>query len=232
MSSTRRSGASRRGRADTSAPRGGAAGVSAPANRRASAGLTWLAAALVALGGLAAGPALAQADLDARPAPQSISEMPLDLLFDRLAASRSERSARPYEAEILRRFHRSGSDTADLLLSWSAQAVNDKEYGAALDLLDRLIILKPDFAEAWNKRATVHFMTEQFGKAVSDLRQTLALEPRHFGALSGLGVILREVGRDQGAIAALRQALEIHPHLDDARELLEKLEAKEAGHDI
>lgn len=158
--------------------------------------------------------------------------MPKDLLFDRLAASRSRRAARPFESELLRRFHDSGSDTADLLLSWAAEAINDKAYGTALDLLDRIIMLRPDFAEAWNKRATVHFMNEQYGKALSDIERTLALEPRHFGALSGLAVILREIDKPATAIIALRQALEVHPHLEDAKELLEKLEAKEAGHDI
>lgn len=226
MSSTRLSGASRRGRAEPRAARR-RAGV-----RLRAAGLSWLAGVLLMAGGLLAGPAAAQSSEDERPAPRSAVDMPMDLLFDRLAASPSRRAATPFEAEILRRFHNSGSDTADLLLKWSAEAVNDKEYGVALDLLDRLIILQPDFAEAWNKRATVHFVNEDFGKALSDLRRTLALEPRHFGALSGLGVILREVDRTETAIAVLRQALAVHPHMEDAKELLDKLEAQQAGHDI
>jgi tetratricopeptide (TPR) repeat protein len=198
-----------------------------------SGGVRWFAAVLLLAGGLlaAVGPGAAQPSEGERSRPQSIAEMPMDLLFERLAASPSRPAARPYEAEILRRFHRSGSDTADLLLRWAAEALADKEYGVALDLLDRLIILEPSFAEAWNRRATVHFMTEQYGKALSDIRRTLVLQPKHFGALAGLGVILGEVGRTQTAIAALRQALAIHPHLKDAEELLKKLEAKEAGQD-
>ena len=218
MSSTRRSGASRLGKAE----------------RPSAGGLSFFAAVLLLAGSLVAGSAWAQpADGEPRPPQsQSVTDMPIDLLFDRLAASPSPRAARPYEAEILRRFHQSGSDTADLLLGWSAQAVDEKEYAAALDILDRLILLYPDFAEAWNKRATVHFMTDQYGKALSDIRRTLLLEPRHFGALSGLGVILREIGRTDTAIEALRGALAVHPHLDSAKELLDKLEAQEAGHEI
>ncbi|HEX2256813.1 MAG TPA: tetratricopeptide repeat protein [Afifellaceae bacterium] len=181
--------------------------------------------------GLAA-PALAQTAPSERPAPQSLAELPMDGLFAGLAASPGDRAAKRFEAEIVRRFHRSGSDTADLLLSWADRALKEKEYGPALDLLDRIVLLRPEFAEAWNKRATIHFLRKDFGKALADIERTLRLEPRHFGALSGLAVILREVGRTETAMSALRQALEIHPHLEDARDLLEKLEAGEAGRDI
>lgn len=182
--------------------------------------------------GIVATPAAGQTSQGERAAPPSIAEMATDSLFAGLAASPSRPAARAFEAEIVRRFHRSGSDTADLLLSWAGQAMKEKEYGTALDLLDRVIILQPGFAEAWNKRATVHFMRKQFGKALADLERALALEPRHFGALSGLAVILRDVGRTETAVTALLQALAIHPHLEDARELLEKLQASDAGHDI
>jgi len=182
--------------------------------------------------GLLAGPAVAQSALGDRPALPRLAEMPMDSLFDGLAASPSRPAARPFEAEILRRFHRSGSDTADLLLGWAGEALEENEYAAALDILDRIILLEPDFAEAWNKRATIHFLRKEFGKALSDLERTLVLEPRHFGALSGLAVILREIGRTETAMTALRRALAIHPHLEDARELLEKLEASDVGRDI
>lgn len=210
----------------------GAATSGAIGGRRCAARLTLCATILLLAGGLLTSPAAAQAAEGERTQPPRIVEMPTEALFDALAASSNRQGARPYEAEILRRFHRSGSDTADLLLSWAAEAIRDKEYGTALDLLDRIIILQPQFAEAWNKRATVHFMTEQFGKAISDIERTLALEPRHFGALSGLGVILREVDRPQRAMDVLRQALAIHPHLEEARKLLERLESRRAGRDI
>jgi tetratricopeptide (TPR) repeat protein len=189
-----------------------------------------LAIALAA--GLLAGPVAAQTAPAERAAPQSLADLPMEGLFEGLARSPSAHAAKRFEAEILRRLHRSGSDTADLLVSWAAKALEEREFGTALDLLDRVVILMPEFAEAWNKRATAHFMRKDFGKALADIERTLALEPRHFGALSGLAVILREIGRDETALTALRQALAIHPHLDDARDLLDKLEAREAGRGI
>jgi tetratricopeptide (TPR) repeat protein len=233
MSSTRRSGVSRRGKAEQPVTWRDAAESKPVAVRLCASGASCLIAVFLLAGGLLAGmgAGIAQPFEGERSSPQSIAEMPMDLLFDRLAASPSRPAARPYEAEILRRFHRSGSDTADLLLNWATEALADKEYSIALDLLDRLIILQPNFAEAWNQRATVHFMTDQYGKALSDIRRTLVLQPKHFGALAGLGVILDEIGRTQTAIEALRKALTIHPHMKNAEELLEKLEAKEAGQD-
>jgi tetratricopeptide (TPR) repeat protein len=193
--------------------------------------IRFLAVFLLAAGMLA-GPAAGQSADSERATPKRVADMPTDQLFAGLAASPTRSAARPFEQEIMRRLHRSGSDTADLLLRWADEAIKEKEYGTALDLLDRTIILRPEFAEAWNKRATAHFMRKEFGKALADLERTLLLEPRHFGALSGLGVILREIGRSETAASALRQALALHPHLEDAKNLLERLEARDTGHDI
>ena len=130
---------------------------------------------------------------------------------------------------MLERFHESGSDTADLLLSWAVKAMEDKDYPEALDILDQLIVLKPDFAEGWNKRATVHYLADDYASSVADIRQTLALQPRHFGALSGLGMILQETGQKEQAIVVLRKALAINPQLDKIKEAVERLEKETAG---
>ena len=130
---------------------------------------------------------------------------------------------------MLERFHESGSDTADLLLSWAVKAMEDKDYPEALDILDQVIVLKPDFAEGWNKRATVHYLADDYASSVADIRQTLALQPRHFGALSGLGMILQETGQKEQAIVVLRKALAINPQLDKIKEAVERLEKETAG---
>ena len=80
-----------------------------------------------------------------------------------------------------------------------------------------MIELKPDYTEAWNRRATLYFLQKDYGHALADIREVLAREPRHFGALSGLGLILQEIGDDKHALEAYRRALAIDPHLEQHR---------------
>lgn len=161
-----------------------------------------------------------------------IAELSLDDLFARLPENADSPAGERIEQEILRRFSRSGSATADLLMSWAEDAISESDYTLALDLLDQIIVIKPDFAEAWNKRATVYYMVDDYGASLADIRQTLALEPRHFGALAGFGLILEAIDRKSEAIRVLKRALEINPRLDQVRETLEKLEKETAGEDI
>ena len=163
---------------------------------------------------------------------ERMASLSLDELFTRLGSTDAPAAAKAYEAEIQKRFHQSGSDTADLLLSWAIEAMNGDDNALALDVLDQLVLLKPDFAEAWNKRATVYFAMKDFGGSLSDIRRTLALEPRHFGALSGLAIILEDLGHEDEALSAYRRALELNPQMDSVREALQKLEAKAAARAI
>jgi len=190
--------------------------------------LAFMASAIAPLAGMAA----ALDDETDDKSQISLPSLPLNQLFDELAKSADATHAGAYEVEILKRLHSSGSATTDLLLGWAMDAMNKQRYGAALDILDQVILLDPDFVEGWNKRATVHFLVKDYGKSIADIQQTLALEPRHFGALSGLGMILRDIGDDRQAIEAFRKALAVHPQLENAREALETLEAKVAGEDI
>jgi tetratricopeptide (TPR) repeat protein len=182
---------------------------------------------------LTAGPALAQPEpRDEILTAQAIAELTLDELFAKLPDNSGKRAGRLIEAEILQRFEKSGSDTTDLLMSWANQAIAEKTYPLALDILDQVVILQPAYAEAWNKRATVHFLLDDYGSSLGDIRQTLALEPRHFGALSGLGLIFEAMDRNEEAIRAFKRALEVNPQLDKVRESLERLEKETAGDDI
>jgi tetratricopeptide (TPR) repeat protein len=156
----------------------------------------------------------------------------LDALFQTLRSTKDKDEAKSAETRILALWLDSGSDTIDLLMNWVIGAIEDKDYAAALDLLDRVTSMKPDYAEGWNKRASVYFLLDDYSKSASDIRRTLALEPRHFGALSGLGMIIRSLGDNKGAMAAYRQALEFDPFLDNVREALEEMEKKAAGRDI
>jgi tetratricopeptide (TPR) repeat protein len=164
--------------------------------------------------------------------PQAISELSLDELFEKLPAYAGSRAGKAIEAKILERFNESGSPTADLLFSWALKAIDEENYPQALDILDQVILVKPDFAEGWNKRATVHYILDDYSASLADIRQTLAIEPRHFGALSGLGMIMQVMDRKEDAVRAFRRALEIDPQLDKVRESLERLEKETAGDSI
>ncbi len=153
----------------------------------------------------------------------------LDQLYDDLAGAdepgASERAAR----EIQRFWMDSGSDTVDILMSRAGKAIEADDHGLALDLLDVVVVLKPSYAEGWNRRATVHYMREDFGKSLVDIERTLALEPRHWGALSGLGIIQRRLGFEDEALTTFRRALEVNPSLENATKAIEDLEKEAEG---
>ena len=98
--------------------------------------------------------------------------------------------------------------------------------------LTALIDHAPDFAEGWNARATAYFQAGEFGPSVADIAQTLRLNPRHFGALSGFGMILEETGRKDEALEVYRAALAIHPHLQGVLEAVDRLEREKSGQDL
>ena len=156
----------------------------------------------------------------------------LDAAFEALAAAKDAMQAHGPEQRVLRLMAESGSDTVDLLMRWSHEAMAAKRYGEALDVLDQVILLKPDYAEGYNRRATIYYVLDDYTKAMADIRATLQLQPRHFGALSGLAAILSEIGETERAEEIYRRTLEIHPNLESARTGLEKLEETETGSPI
>jgi len=170
----------------------------------------------------------------AAPAPENPAppQSDIDSLFGELKNAPDAASAKAAEAAILQHFLHSGSDTVDLLMSWAIQSMNKEDYGLALDLLDSIVAMKPDYAEGWNKRATVYYLADEFGKSLADIGQVLALQPRHFGALSGLGMILRDIGQTDKAITVFREALAIDPYLENVKRALEELEKEAAGQGI
>jgi tetratricopeptide (TPR) repeat protein len=199
--------------------------------------------ALLMIAGLWAAPTLAQTLGPEPPKPiEPPSALPralhgdrtknLDRLFEALKIAPDDESAKYVENRIWAIWLASPSDTANLLMGRVKAAVDGQDYDLAIKLLNAVIDIKPDFVEAWNRRATVYYAKKDFGLALADIHHVLAQEPRHFGALSGLGIILEEMGDDKDALEVFRRALAIHPHLERIPDLVKKLSDKVDGRDI
>jgi tetratricopeptide (TPR) repeat protein len=163
------------------------------------------------------------------PALQSERARRLDELFSRLREAEGPRQARVLEVQIALMLTQSGSDTADLLMARAAQAAQQQQPDLALSLLDAIIDMYPDYTEAWSRRATLYFARRELGRAVSDIEHVLRLEPRHFSAMVGLGMIFQQLGEDKQALAAFRRAIEINPHAERIPEIIRRLAPKVDG---
>lgn len=155
----------------------------------------------------------------------------LDTLFDSLAESEQE-NWESIESAIWREWSDSGSRSMNLLLNRGRKAMSDGNITLAIDHFTALTDHAPDFAEGWNMRATAYFGAGEYGLSIADIQRTLALNPRHFGALQGLGRMLEEMEEYDGALTALRAAYAIHPHRPGLKEGIERLEQKTSGRDL
>ncbi|WP_440637127.1 tetratricopeptide repeat protein [Bradyrhizobium sp. PUT101] len=156
----------------------------------------------------------------------------LDFLFGALKAAPDEVSAKHVEARIWAIWLQTPSDTAALLMSRAKTAVDAKKIDVAIKLLDSVIKLRPDYIEAWNRRATLYYMQNDYRRSLADIQQVLIREPRHFGALAGLGMIMQEVGDEKRALDAYRKALAVNPHLEKIPDQVKALTEKVEGRDI
>ena len=155
----------------------------------------------------------------------------LDELFARLKNTDAA-GARQIEREIWIEWSKSGSPAMDLLLERGRNAMAEGVTEVAIDHFTALIDHAPDFAEGWNARATAYYMEGEFGPSIEDIARTLTLNPRHFGALSGLGMIFQELDQPEKALEVYRAALAIHPHLGSVLEAVEALEKQTGGQDL
>lgn len=156
-----------------------------------------------------------------RPAPTLPSR--LDALFERLAGCATPAEALAIEDEIWNAWMYDGREEAEVALERAAADIAARRFDLAETRLVRLVRGRPDWAEAWNKLATLYYMMERDDESVAAIRRTLAIEPRHFGALAGLGEILRSQGEREPALLAFARALRLHPHLAGVRAALEAL---------
>ena len=184
--------------------------------------------AFLAAGGLIGGPAGAQEPPPATEAPPAGEAQPQDararlaLLMERLKAPDLPNWEQVVE-EIRAIWSKSGSDTMDLLLERGRDAIERQDYRAAVAHLSALIDHDPEFAEAWNSRAIAWFHLGHFGLALADISRALDLNPRHFGALAGLGLIYEETGHPEAALRAYEAAGRLNPHDPQIRQALERI---------
>jgi tetratricopeptide (TPR) repeat protein len=181
--------------------------------------------AILALMGMLVAPAALAQD---QPAP----EPTLDHLYDRLAQAQSETEAANIALQIQRLELKSGSDTTDLLMDRALTAMQSSNTGKAIKILSAIIHLKPDYAEAWNKRATAYFLQKDYVRSIADIAETLRRNPREFGAWSGLGMMLVDMGDKKHAYEALKKALEINPQIPGAKKVFDDLKTDVEGRDI
>ena len=147
----------------------------------------------------------------------------LEELFSQLEEVNSSQTAQELTSKIWAIWTQSDREDINKLMYAGVTLMNARQYKGALAQFDRIIELEPEFAEGWNKRATLYFLMDRYDESIDDIRETLIREPRHFGALSGLGVILTETGDHTDAIAAFEYALKVNPFLPGVSENIERV---------
>jgi tetratricopeptide (TPR) repeat protein len=156
----------------------------------------------------------------------------LDFLFGALKVAPDDMTAKAIEERIWALWVVSRSDTANLLMTRVKTAIEAKDTDLAIKLLDAIVKIKPDYIEGWNRRATLYYMKKDFGHSLADIREVLKREPRHFGALAGLGLIMQDIGDDKQALEIYRRALAVHPRLQRIPDVVKTLQEKVEGRDI
>lgn len=159
----------------------------------------------------------------AEPVAKLTPEERLDQLFAELLKTSNEVKARRIATQISNIWAQSGSATVDLLLGWSYDAMSQKKYAVAIDFLDEAVALAPDNAESWNRRAALHVLNHEYRRALYDINRTLELEPRHFGALTGLAGILYQTGHKASALKVYERVLTLYPMMREAQLQVQQL---------
>ena len=153
----------------------------------------------------------------------------LDGLFERLQHTPDPAEAEALEQRIWRVWLESNDAAVNRLMQQGVLALQGQHYAPALHAFDRLVEEAPQFAEGWNKRATVHFLMGNWRASVRDIQRTLTLEPRHFGALFGLGLIYDALDQPEAALRSFEATLELNPHSESTRHMIEQLRQQLRG---
>ncbi len=170
--------------------------------------------------------------VDTQPKSPQDHDAMLAELYAHLAQAHDAAEAAPIAGTIERLWGFTDSPTIGVLMNRAFKAVREDRNELALKLLDAVVELSPDYAEGWSRRAYVHYLVNDYDRAVGDLRRALALEPNHFKALDGLARILRESGQKKSALKVYEQILRIHPYMPGAKEATDELRVEVEGQGI
>jgi tetratricopeptide (TPR) repeat protein len=150
----------------------------------------------------------------------------LDSLFEQLKAAESEDAAAFIENLIWELWLISEQEEVNVLMAKGIEEMSRGNYARAVQAFSAITELSPDFPEGWNKRATAYYLKGDFSASMRDIERTLALEPRHFGALTGLGLIHTALGNELAALKAYETVLSIHPKQKGLQKYVEELRRK------
>ncbi|HWK00520.1 MAG TPA: tetratricopeptide repeat protein [Xanthobacteraceae bacterium] len=164
--------------------------------------------------------------------PSQRAAVRMNALYDALERAPNAAAAKAIETRIEIARMESGSATADLLMSRVRMSLEAKDNGLALELLNSVVDLAPNFIEARAQRATLYYESKDVARALADLRVIVAKDPRHYTALTGLGIIFGELDQDKLALEAFRRAMKVNPHIDGVTEIVKKLQLKVEGREI
>lgn len=165
------------------------------------------------------------------PASADQNDPRLDELFSRLRAAEDRQAVDRLTRQIWRAWRSHEDPRVTLAMAQGGRAMAGREFARAEYHFGRAVELAPDYSEGWNQRATVRYLRGRFAQSAADIRRVLMLEPRHFGALEGLGLIYLELGQEQAALDTFERALRINPHLSGSRAQIERLRDRDGGDD-
>jgi tetratricopeptide (TPR) repeat protein len=155
----------------------------------------------------------------------------LNGLFGDLQTAEAK-AADDVQQKIWSAWHKSGSETVDLLMLDASEAIQLGLHEQAEAQYDAVVDLAPAFSEGWNRRATLRFMRGNYNGSIEDIVRVLELEPRHFGALAGLGMIYDRLNQPEAALKSFEQALLINPHMAEVKIRVEALTKQIKDRDI
>ena len=165
-------------------------------------------------------------------APASQTDKRLDTIFERLSSTDSKAEAAKLTNLVWAIWHESDNEIVNSFMSKGIEEMSQRNYEDAVASFSKVVELDPNFAEGWNKRATVYYLMGDLESSIRDVDRTLALEPRHFGALSGLGLIYLAFGEGWEALKAFKAALRVNPHLAGPQAHVKELQRNLRGKPI
>lgn len=153
-------------------------------------------------------------------------------LYEQLGKVPDAEAAAPIMEAIQHIWRLSGSDTVDLLMARAERFAKEDDLDLALKIIDAAVDMAPDEAEAWDLRAKINYLKKDYDAAIADLKRALDRDPKHYDAMSDLGVVYEAMGSKKEALEAYRKALAVNPYLSEPKRAVEELRREIEGQDI